>query len=373
MGGSGGGGSSGSIELPSFIEQPFREMLDGSGVLSHYEMVNGFPQLVADTPELSFNTSQTVLGRIKSLQGEQSPFSGVTAYNPTADVGVLNEAISLLQEHINEYWNATTLTPTTINDMMYAASNDIQMADGTTRFNQAAVNLETGFNVVTQLGKLFDDTEIDAAVAAFQADMSARLDSDLYPRFEAGMRDVNAVVSSAFVIGRAVISDEYTRSVAKYRADLLLQRQNAIVPLVQMVVQTRLAHATLVVEVKKIQIQRATSFAQGATSSYETLAARRTDIKRIINIIQNERIAGDVDYEKKDKLWHLELYQHGANYLSSAQGGVVNKVDPPSKGSTALAGAASGAAMGAMMMPANPILGAAVGGIIGGAGAYAAS
>jgi hypothetical protein len=61
---------------------------------------------------------------------------------------------------------------------------------------------------------------ISDAVTAYGARLDDTISSDVLPRFQAGMRDINAVQSSAFVIGRAVIEGMRDRDVAMFDADL---------------------------------------------------------------------------------------------------------------------------------------------------------
>jgi len=70
------------------------------------------------------------------------------------------------------------------------------------------------------ISSILDTTRIDTVVTEFAADLDARLISEVLPRFNSGMRDINAVQSSAFVIGRALIEENQDRQVAKFSADM---------------------------------------------------------------------------------------------------------------------------------------------------------
>ena len=67
---------------------------------------------------------------------------------------------------------------------------------------------------------VFDDTYIDADIAAFGNELDDQIDNIVLPRFQRGLQDVNAVMSSAFVIGEAIIEGMRDRDVAKYGTDL---------------------------------------------------------------------------------------------------------------------------------------------------------
>ena len=55
-------------------------------------------------------------------------------------------------------------------------------------------------------GVLVDDTTINAEVAAFTDEQDDERDTQILPRFQAGMANINAVMSSSFVIGERVVA-----------------------------------------------------------------------------------------------------------------------------------------------------------------------
>jgi hypothetical protein len=81
-----------------------------------------------------------------------------------------------------------------------------------------------GLDVDVLFNQIFIDTVNSPNVATLVQAESALMDDDLeansYPRFEAGMRDINAVVSSTFVIGEAMIEDGKTKALAKFSSEL---------------------------------------------------------------------------------------------------------------------------------------------------------
>ena len=52
---------------------------------------------------------------------------------------------------------------------------------------------------------ILDEDRLDDVVTEYSNDLGDRLTAEVLPRFRAGMRDINAVVSSAFVLGQAII------------------------------------------------------------------------------------------------------------------------------------------------------------------------
>lgn len=138
-------------------------------------------------------------------------------------------------------------------------------------------------------------------------------------RFDAGMRDINAVNSSAFVIGRQIIG-----------STLMVQKLQAKQQLAQLSVETR----------------------------------------RMMIVANKEYTEADNEYQVKSIKWPLMMLQQGGNVLASISGAAVvgGKAEEPSTAQSALGGALSGAAIGASVGGAP---GAIVGGVIGGvAGAF---
>jgi hypothetical protein len=138
-------------------------------------------------------------------------------------------------------------------------------------------------------------------------------------RFDAGMRDINAVNSSAFVIGRQIIG-----------STLMVQKLQAKQQLAQLSVETR----------------------------------------RMMIVANKEYTEADNEYQVKFAKWPLAMLQQGGNVLASISGASVvgGGADEPSKTQSAIGGALSGAAVGASV--GGPY-GAAIGGVIGGvAGAF---
>ncbi len=185
-------------------------------------------------------------------------------------------------------------------------------------------------DVQTLVTNLSDVAWIDANVAAFSADLDIQLNGVVYPKFEAGMRDIGAVSSSAFVLGRALIADGKLREVAKYTAGLNTS-------LIELRLKWQMTVAEMSVNVEKDRI--ATKVDQTET---------------------------DAEFNVKEALFHIEAYQYAANMLSAPSGGsVVNK--GASKASRAFGGALAGGASGAM--GGYLLAGAATGGMSGPVGA----
>jgi len=230
-----------------------------------------------------------------------SPWTGQGAYDPDTDIAAMITAQGLLQTLVTLLSSGTTL--------------DAVVAD------------------------ILDDDRIDDAVDEYAADLDARLTAEVLPRFERGMQDINAVVSSAFVIGRALIEENQDRLVAKFSAELHAKM---------------LSDDALKVIQLKLEYQRAAS----------TMLA---EIYRMKIVAKKEENEVEMSIDEKDALWDLEVFQYGANLMAAPSGGTATPhTKSPSTAQSMIGGAMSGAAAGLMATGGNPI-GGILGGILGAA------
>lgn len=81
-----------------------------------------------------------------------------------------------------------------------------------------------GLDVDVLFTQIFEDTVNASAVNDLVEAESALLDDDIsthvIPEFEAGLHDINALQSSAFVIGKALIEADKVKAVSKFSAEM---------------------------------------------------------------------------------------------------------------------------------------------------------
>lgn len=285
--GGGGGGGSGKVEYPSYMQTIHGKWLNDSG---------------GDVPLTSMvDAMNAAIGN--------SPWTTASAYDPDSDITNMLAAPDTLQTLVDLLSSGNTLD-----------------------------------NVISDI---LSDTRIDNAVNEFAADLDDRLTSEVLPRFEAGMRDINAVVSTAFVIGRSNIEASQNRQISKYSADLHMKA---------------FSDDAIKVIALKLEYQKQASH----------LIA---DANRVKIVAKKEEADTNLNIDVHDALWDLETFQYGANLLSSIGGGVVAPHSPkaPSALQSMIGGALSGASAGALI--AGTEAGAFLGhwGMIGGAVLGAAS
>ena len=198
-----------------------------------------------------------------------------------------------------------------------------------------------------------DDTYISARAAAHANILDNELDAKVYPRFEAGMRDINAVMTSAFAIGRAIIETDRNDKVDKFISDMEYQADT-----------------------------KRSDLISAATSETIRLYLQKLEFERVIMAIGIDKarlaIAAQQDYKTEIKAiaadegrWELECYKYGANLLAGIGGGTTPSV--PVDGNktariigTGLSGASAGAIIGSQIAGESGAgWGAMLGGIAG--------
>jgi hypothetical protein len=173
-------------------------------------------------------------------------------------------------------------------------------------------------------------------IAAFTTDLDAQYDNTIIPSFETGMTDLNAVASSAFVIGKAGVAAQKTREVAKFTGDI----------------KTRIA-------LQRIQLKM---------EWRRVLSTFSVENSRIYLAAKHEEDESNIDYGTRNLTWDLEMYQYGTQVLASIAGTASQKLPShkPSALGAGLAGAAAGAMVGAELGTAGGPYGTAIGAAIGG-------
>ena len=84
-----------------------------------------------------------------------------------------------------------------------------------------------GLDVDVLYTQIYEDTINSGPINDLVSAEADLLDDDIVanvlPRFEVGMRDINSVMSSSFVVGKSLIEDARVKSVAKFSAGLKYQ------------------------------------------------------------------------------------------------------------------------------------------------------
>jgi len=287
----GGGGGAGIVDYPLYMKTFHGRILDNNG---------------ADVP------TNSLVDAMNAAYGN-SPYAGAITYDPDADLTLMTNSIDAFAVYV--------------------------------------ALLSAGTPLDTLVSDVLDHTRIDNSVTEFSLDLADRLTAEVLPRFEAGMRDINAVVSSAFAVGKAVIEASQTRQVAKYSTDLHLKAMT----------DDSLRLIALKLEYEKFLM-------------HYTIETHRIKI-----VAKKEETETNLEISESDATWDLEIFQHGGNLLAGIGGGVMtsNKKKKNQLNSAiggAMTGAAAGGAIGGMVAggeagsmagPYGAIIGAVLGAAIG--------
>jgi len=367
-GSSGGGSSSGTIDYPSYMKSRHEQYLT--------ELRNYLPAT--------------------------NPFVGANA--PSIDRLYNNDAITLLDSHITSRVNE--IKNWSINPSINV---DLQLEDLLTKITSSMaiiteylstthdITLSPNFgNYVTSL--IARNNEIDNLS---NLENVGDFETVVRPRFLAGMRDVNAVQSSSFVIGLAVLEGVYLgkltefkqglkNDISKIQADVNTQLANfeltvkkansdRIQNILTLVNQLLSIEQVTTSNLDSLKVQIASSLEQLKIEIWklretslgqidqlkDTRTGKAIELSRMQIVAAFEQSNVNVDYDEKQFRWDLENYQYLANMLAAIGGGTASAGGrQTSKFSSALGGALSGAAAGAAISGGNPI-GAAIGGVIG--------
>ena len=324
-GGSSGGGSSGQVSYPPYMEATHGDLLNNLGT---------------DSPSMS------VIEAMNTAFGN-SPFTGETAYDPDVEVAAILTASQDLDGLV------TLLSQGTGLDSLVSSILD------TTRITDAIADFDTVIDDII----VDHNADIGAVINQSNIELVNAVAVNQVPRFEAGMRDIGAVVSSAFPIGKSIIDKTVVDQTAKLAADIALQTGKYSGEL-------RLQLAKFAADMHtKMFNESAIAIVQLKLQYQYQLSALTIEANRLKIVAKKEETDTNLKIEEVDATWDLEIFKYGSNVLGSIAGTAVNQGTGLKQGvgSTiggALSGAVAGAAGGLAMTGGKPI-GGIVGGVIG--------
>lgn len=265
----GGGGGSGKVEFPAYLQTIHGDWLDNGGV---------------DT----MTSSMTDL--INAAVGA-SPFAAATAYNPSTEITAIEAAVTAFTAIVAALVDATSWE---------------------TLFTQAETSIDDFTNVDG-----ITEAVIVADVDAFADQLDDEIANKILPRFRRGMQDINAVVSSAFPIGEALIEGFRNREVAKHNSAIRLEAASKNADI-------EISNVKLHNEVKNLRLS---ATEQMLNLLFHRIAWREAIMKVTIEgqkikiIASKEENDLNIDIDENDALWDLEAFQYGANLIGAIGGG----------------------------------------------------
>jgi len=182
---------------------------------------------------------------------------------------------------------------------------------------------------------------ISDLVSAEAAILNDHVDTKILPKFLTGMRDINAVLSSSFVMGKANIAESQTKAIEKYSGELRYR----MLPI---------AHA---------RWERHLAWNQSVISSYAS-------IMQLFLAARLDNRSFNQNFKVRDTLWPFTILdfqraalgalQGASNSMTSIEGGETSQL------SGVVGGALSGAAAGSVV----PGWGTAIGAVVGAAASF---
>ncbi len=364
--GSGGGGSTGVTSYPPYMTAFHGLILDNNGqdfgmlpqsaLASYFNATEGFsPFYSYRDPTTGNDLDSGFMGGSKSLNSYAKVF----------------DLLKLWQDYNfkQEYEDFTTVTPdiATLADVSTIADID-------------------------PTGTLDAMTPIDPD--EFLVDLSMSLDDDIelnvLPKFLGEMRSIGAVMSSAFVVGQALIQDSKLKALAKERVNI----EQLALSSHDVNTKRRTVQGGFKIEVGKINTGNEIEVAKiNNLNKLQVLEANRLnraqamqlalaygELKKTIALSTADTIkvycslTGDfnkhyADMKAADTKWDLEMLQYINNTLASISGAALSNGNTIPGGGigSAVGGMLSGAATGAMATGGNPI-GVGAGAVLGLAG-----
>jgi len=186
------------------------------------------------------------------------------------------------------------------------------------------------------------NTTAEELISAVSTALDDEITTTILPKFKGNLRSIGAVMSSAYVVGEAMIWDSKLKAIAKERLNIeQILNQNK--------------ELALKLSISLIDFKKGLAFS--TTDIVKYYYALKTDLDDHYSTMHS-----------KDLKWDLDLYQYVNNTLSSISGAALSQGTAdksPSKIGSAIGGALSGAAAGAAV---GGGYGAVVGGVIGLAG-----
>ena len=300
-----------------------------------------------------------------------NPYTTASAYDPDTDLDAMVAALNafcnaILAFHNDSFDDGAVATA-------FDSAAEIQSFVPLTTWTS---NVSASKSVLD--ATLLDSTQISAATSTYSAIVHADVTQRALPTFQAGMRDINAVMSSAFVIGEALITAEEARNVAKFTSDLTLSQWsdrnkallNAAMGLVDADYKVFQGKTAVAEMIGKFYIQ--------GTEYKRSLTQSLVDVLRMKIVAKKEETDENLRIQIARRKWDLELTQYEASMLGSAGGGhaVSQGTGDRSAGSTissVLGGVMAGASIGSMFNDATggnwgSIGGAVAGGVLGAMG-----
>ena len=415
MGGS--SGASGKVDFPEYmkgIHGEWLNKLNSIGITTSMASLMNTAMLGNNpyTTSAAYNPDTDLAAMITAGNLMQSLATSLNGSAPIATaVSAINSSIADIKTISNGL--ATNVPIANIVSDILASRDDLKDVLDDLRTSAPVPDLVDQLEVIHSsfapvVSSVLYDNYTNDVIAEYTNEVHNRLDSNILPRFNAGMRNIGAVVSSSFAIGRAVIEAEQEREIGTFGSQLYLKSaSDDALKLIasklefQKVVSDNLmrlidhnvsgqqqgsaaiaginggllkARSDVQAIASGTEIDARMKLIDTNLQSQDTAAKLTADVNRIKIVAKKEQYETDLEIDSNDALWDLEIYQYGANLLACIGGGTMVPKNRSNKTGSAIGGGLSGAAMGGVMGAAKGSYfswpGALIGGVLGAAAGY---
>lgn len=335
----GGGGAAGKVGFPSYMET------------FHTAMLGSY--------------SGTTLGTLMAAMiSGNSPYEGESAYNP-------DTALTANQTRYSTYDAALTAFVPNTDWQTAVGVSQAKLDDGTT---YAKIDLVTNdmaanaiANAIAAATAALSSTAISDQVDAYETRVVPRFLRSVN-RFAAGLADIGAVNSSAFIVGMALLESEVNADVNKFDADISAQAFNEIAA---GGIKATFQAAATQRQQRNLYLAEATNLLMQALQQKIQLQAEATrlqsELNRVKIVAKQEETDRNLEIAVQDTFFDLSVLAQGMSVVGGLTGASYIP-DKPSKAQSAIGGAISGVATGAAIGSAVPGIGTVAGAVVGGIG-----
>lgn len=346
-----GGGSSGRIDFPQHMKDIHQDWMGYSGSASP-----------VDTDMIQIMNNALGTGG--------NPFENVTLTDPDSDMTEVETRYDAFETEVNALdeeadWNSIIDAAVSKID----SAGVLEEIDVNAIATAARTGAQNGMNdAIESAVDAIDGNLIKNAVVQYQRRSNIQKERSI-SRFSTTMADVNAVNSSAYMFGLAVLEAQHLQDVDQFQSQLEVQTYDRMIQNYVQFFSTELEarlRADLTEKQSRDQIlsksvQVMVNMLSGRIQSYANSAQLLNEVKKTrIAAVQDYEL-GDADLNYKFSTWDFEVFQNASNVFGAIHGSAGKIPAQPSKASSAISGALGGASAGAALGP----WGAVAGGVLG--------
>jgi hypothetical protein len=274
------------------------------------------------------------------LTGE-NPYESINAFDPSRHLTALFASLATYAQVLIDFSNAG------IDITALTSALSAQLA-ATTAFDASTSWVTFLATIEAQLPDTgLTDAEITQAIGYIGDTAKSEIEAKVLPAFEGGMRDINAVNSSAFLVGEAVIYSELSKHIANATSTYKLETAKMALERAKMLSAT----ADSMVSAALNKISALGNYANeigkiwlSGISIKQTLTSMIVDSIRAAANIEKTFTDESNRLDVAENRWYLDKYAYMGNMLASVRGAIHSTSSgqqSPSVGSSDLGGVLS--------------------------------